>query len=161
MMETPQLEEASGDLTTVPAEAIVNAWNRNLLPWWLLFLHGTAGAIRRAAGGAPFRELARRGRLAPGQAVLTGAGRLPLRGIIHVACIQPWSRSGPALIALAARNAAALAAGQGFASIAMPLLGAGSGGLDPTQVLAILRAALADAPYGGRIILVRYQPPAR
>ncbi|HEY1015818.1 MAG TPA: macro domain-containing protein, partial [Herpetosiphonaceae bacterium] len=98
---------------------------------------------------------------APGQAVLTGPGRLPLRGIIHAACIQPWSRSDPELIALAARNAAALAAAQGFASIAMPLLGAGSGGMDEDEALSILRRALADAPYDGAILLVRYQPPAR
>ncbi|HYF65762.1 MAG TPA: macro domain-containing protein, partial [Herpetosiphonaceae bacterium] len=68
------LEIVSGDLLAQPVEVIVNAWNRNLLPWWLLRPGGVSGAIKRAAGDAPFREVARAGRLRPGAAVLTGAG---------------------------------------------------------------------------------------
>jgi hypothetical protein len=28
-------------------EIIVNAWNRNIIPWWLLLPQGVSGAIKR------------------------------------------------------------------------------------------------------------------
>jgi O-acetyl-ADP-ribose deacetylase (regulator of RNase III) len=73
-----------GDLLDQKADVIVNAWNRNIIPWWLLIPQGVSGAIKRRAGKAPFRELARHGPMALGSAVLTSAGRLPYAGIIHV-----------------------------------------------------------------------------
>ena len=35
-----------GDLLDQDAEVIVNAWNRNVIPWWLLLPQGVAGAIK-------------------------------------------------------------------------------------------------------------------
>src|SRR5262245_9600489 len=99
----------NGDLLDQPVEAIVNAWNRNIIPWWLLRPHGVSGAIKRRAGTAPFRELAGYGPLEPGQAVLTGAGQLPLRAIIHVASITLWGRSSDQMISAATHNALELA----------------------------------------------------
>ena len=57
----------NGDLLDQPVEVIVNAWNRNLIPWWLLLPQGVSGAIKRRGGHEPFRELARKGvlRIAP------------------------------------------------------------------------------------------------
>jgi O-acetyl-ADP-ribose deacetylase len=147
----------SGDLLSQPVEAIVNAWNRNIVPWWLLRPHGVSGAIRRHAGVEPFRELARYGRLAPGQAVVTGAGRLPFRAIIHVAAITLWGRSYAQLIRDAAHNALALARDQGFASLALPVLGSGSGGLSEQRALELMLAALGEQDYAGRVLIVRYR----
>ena len=56
-----------GDLLDQPVEAIVNAWNRNIIPWWLLLPQGVSGAIKRRAGYAPFWEL---GRLMPNANVM-------------------------------------------------------------------------------------------
>ena len=151
------IETLSGDLLDQPVEAIVNAWNRNLIPWWLLRPHGVSGAIKRHAGVEPFRELARYGRLAPGQAVLTGAGRLPFRGIIHVAAITPWGRSNAELIRDAAHNALVLARGRGFTSLALPVLGSGSGGLSEQRALELMLAALGQQDYAGRVLIVRYR----
>ena len=67
---------------------IVNAWNRNLVPWWLLLPQGVSRAIKRRAGTAPFKELRRSGLIPLGNAVRTSAGRLPYKGIIHVAGIN-------------------------------------------------------------------------
>lgn len=53
--------ECEGDLLRQPVEVIVNAWNRNVIPW-LLWRQGVSGAIKREAGTAPFREVARHGR---------------------------------------------------------------------------------------------------
>ena len=46
-----------GDLLDQDVDVIVNAWNRNLIPWWLLLPQGVSGAIKRLAGLRPFREL--------------------------------------------------------------------------------------------------------
>ncbi len=34
-----------GDLLEQRVDAIVNAWNRNVIPWWLLLPQGVSGAI--------------------------------------------------------------------------------------------------------------------
>ncbi|MFL5806534.1 MAG: macro domain-containing protein [Roseiflexaceae bacterium] len=151
------IETLSGDLLDQPIEAIVNAWNRNLIPWWLLRPHGVSGAIKRHAGVEPFRELARYGPLALGQAVLTGAGRLPFRAIIHVAAITLWGRSSDEIIRAAVRNALALARDQAFASLAFPVLGSGSGGVHEQQALESMLAALGEQDYAGRVLIVRYR----
>jgi O-acetyl-ADP-ribose deacetylase len=52
-----------GDLLDQDVDAIVNPWNRNLFPWWLLLPQGVSGAIKRRAGLGPFRELRRYGLL--------------------------------------------------------------------------------------------------
>jgi O-acetyl-ADP-ribose deacetylase (regulator of RNase III) len=53
------VEVVEGDLLDQQVEVIVNAWNRNVIPWWLLIPQGVSGAIKRRGGVGPFRELAR------------------------------------------------------------------------------------------------------
>jgi O-acetyl-ADP-ribose deacetylase (regulator of RNase III) len=149
----------AGDLLDQDVEAIVNAWNRNVIPWWLLWPQGVSGAIRRRAGTAPFRELARAGPIPLGGAVMTGAGRLPFRAIIHVAGINLlWLPSARATRD-AVRNALALAATAGFRSIAFPLIGAGVGGLAPEKVLELMQDEARQSAYTGQVRFVRYAPP--
>src|SRR5271166_4673352 len=81
------------DLLDQDVDVIVNAWNRNIIPWWLLLPQGVSGAIKRRAGYAPFRELGRMGPVPLGGAVETTAGRLPHKAIIHVAGINMLWRS--------------------------------------------------------------------
>ena len=45
----PTIEVVQGDLLEQPVEAIVNPWNRNIIPWWLLLPQGVSGAIKRRA----------------------------------------------------------------------------------------------------------------
>jgi O-acetyl-ADP-ribose deacetylase (regulator of RNase III) len=78
----------NGDLLDQDVEVIVNSWNRNIIPWWLLIPQGVSGAIKRKGGLQPFLEVARAGPIPLGDAVLTSAGRLPFKGIIHVAGIN-------------------------------------------------------------------------
>jgi hypothetical protein len=44
---TPEI--VTGDLLDQTVEVIVNAWNRNLIPWWLLLPQGVSGAIESTA----------------------------------------------------------------------------------------------------------------
>ena len=82
-----------GDLLGQKVDAIVNPWNRNIIPWWLLLPQGVSGAIKRHAGVEPFREVGRHGPIPLGGAVMTGAGRLEYRAIIHVAGINMFWRA--------------------------------------------------------------------
>ena len=119
-------------------DVIVNAWNRNVLPWWLLVPQGVSGAIKRRAGLAPFRELRKHGAIPLGGAVVTSAGRLPFKAMIHVAGIDLLWRSSVRSILDSVRNALALADARGFRSIALPLIGAGSGGGNEKAIEAMI-----------------------
>src|SRR3954470_19626700 len=129
---------AEGDLLDQNVDVIVNAWNRNIIPWWLLLPQGVSGAIKRRAGIVPFKEVAKHGPIPLGGAVLTSAGRLPFKGIIHVAGINMLWRASERSIRDSVRNALKLALDHGFRSIAFPLIGAGSGGFDPERARAMM-----------------------
>ncbi len=151
-----QLEIRPGDLLQQPVEVIVNAWNQNWLPWWLLRPHGISGAIKRAAGAAPFREVARHGRLELGAAILTSAGRLPYRGIIHVATITPLGRSSDQIIRAAVAQTMALVAAHGFESVGFPVLGSGSGQVDVQHALDVMQQSLQAIDYAGKVVIAVY-----
>lgn len=144
-----------GDLLDQNVEAIVNPWNCNLVPWWLLLPHGVAGAIRKRAGSRPFRELARAGLLRPGSAAVTSAGRLNFRGVIHVAGLNVFWCSSEAIVRDCVRNALAVASSRSYASVALPLIGSGVGGLHPDRVERIIvdEARLSD--FTGSVVVVR------
>lgn len=154
------LRIVDGDLLDQDVEVIVNAWNRNVVPWWLLLPQGVSKAIKKRAGLAPFKELARMGPIPLGGAVETSAGQLPFRAIIHVAGINLLWRSSEPSIRDAVRNALALAQRKGYRSIAFPLIGAGSGGGDPANVLEIMRKELQAVEYDGLVRVVRYRQAA-
>ena len=156
-----QLRVVEGDLLDQPVEAIVNQWNRNVIPWWLLLPQGVSGAIKRRAGYAPFRELAKAGSIPLGGAVETGAGRLPYKAIIHVAGISLLWRSSEQAIRGAVRNAMKIAVEHGYRSIAFPLIGAGTGGFKPERAQAIIEDELASIPFDGEVRIVRYCQPDR
>jgi O-acetyl-ADP-ribose deacetylase (regulator of RNase III) len=155
----PRLRVCHGDLLEQPVEVIVNAWNRNFIPWWLLLPQGVSGAIKKRAGYAPFRELARAGVLPLGGAVVTSAGRLPFRAIIHVAGIGWLWTSSEESIRTSVQNALRLAAQHGFRSIAFPFIGAGTGGTRADHVQTLMTDEFQRSTYPGEIILVRYSKP--
>jgi O-acetyl-ADP-ribose deacetylase (regulator of RNase III) len=147
-----------GDLLDQRVDAIVNAWNRNIIPWWLLLPQGVSGAIKRRAGYQPFRELARVGPMPLGTAVVTSAGRLPYKGIIHVAGINMLWRASERSIRDSVDNALARAREHGFHSVAFPVIGAGSGGFDEARALEVMRTALGAGVGELEVTVVRYRP---
>ena len=154
----PSLDIVDGDLLDQDVEVIVNAWNRNIIPWWLLIPQGISGAIKRRGGYEPFRELARLGAIPLGAAVLTGAGKLPFKAIIHVAGISMLWRSSESSIRASVANALLLADKHGFRSVGMPLIGAGTGGGNQQVVQAMIEREIANASYAGHVVLVRHVP---
>jgi O-acetyl-ADP-ribose deacetylase len=151
------LRIVEGDLLDQPVDAIVNAWNRNIIPWWLLIPQGVSGAIKRRGGLAPFREVARAGAMPLGSAVVTSAGRLPFKGIIHVAGINMLWRASERSIRDSVRNALLRAKEHDFRSVAFPTIGAGSGGFDEAKSLALMQAELQTARTDIAITVVRFR----
>lgn len=67
------VELIQGDIFEHESECMVNAWNRNFIPWFLLLSHGISGQLKKKAGYKPFNELLNKGILKSGDAVLTVA----------------------------------------------------------------------------------------
>ena len=146
-----------GDLLDQPVESIVNAWNRNIISWWLLLPQGVSGAIKKRGGYQPFRELGRMGPIPLGGAVHTSGGRLPYRVLIHVAGINMFWRASRRSIQDSVRNAMALAERLGIRSLAFPVIGAGSGGFNAEQAEQIMLETFAGIESDIDVTLVRYR----
>lgn len=155
-MVSMRLVSVTGNLLEQDVEVIVNAWNRNIIPWWLLLPQGVSGAIKRRAGYQPFLELGCRAPIPLGGAVETCAGRLPFRAIIHVAGIDLLWRSSEAAIRDCVRNALAIARNQGYRSIAFPIIGSGTGGFAPNRALEIMLGEARLSSYDGEVRIVQY-----
>ena len=147
-----------GDLLDQKVQAIVNAWNRNTIPWRLLLPLGVSGAIKRRGGTEPFCELRRYGRMALGEAVVTGAGRLPYKGIVHVAGIDDLWRGSEKATRLSVRNAVLQTERAGFTSLALPLIGSGSWGLSERRAEAAILDELSRIESAVAVTVVRFVP---
>jgi O-acetyl-ADP-ribose deacetylase len=146
-----------GDLLEQRVEVVVNAWNRNIIPWWLLLPQGVSGAIKKHGGFSPFIEVGRYGAIPLGKAVITSAGKLPYKAIIHVAGISMLWRASPYSIQESVRSAVALVNQHQFQSVAFPIIGAGSGGFREESALELMQSALASEMTDAQVLFVRYR----
>jgi O-acetyl-ADP-ribose deacetylase (regulator of RNase III) len=127
-----------GDITKIPADAIVNAANSSLAGGG-----GVDGAIHRAGGPAVMADLERRygrGRHCPtGSAVVSAAGNLPARWVIHA--VGPIWRGGtagePEFLASAYRTSLRLAAELGATTVSFPSISTGVYGYPVDQAARI------------------------
>ena len=117
-----EVEIVNGNIVEADTDVIVNAWNRNIIPWFLLIPMGVSGAIKKQGGFKPFNELLKFGPIPLGEARLTSAGRLPFQAIIHVAGINMLWRSSEYSIRKSVSSAMELASRQGFKSITFPII---------------------------------------
>jgi O-acetyl-ADP-ribose deacetylase (regulator of RNase III) len=153
-----RIELVRGDITRQDTHAIVNAANSSLLGGG-----GVDGAIHRAGGPSILEECrairARRGPLPAGEAVITTAGRLPARHVIHT--VGPvWQGGGagePDTLARCYASCLALAAAHGIRTITFPSISTGAYGY-PIRDAAIvaLRAVSQALAAGAPIALVRW-----
>jgi O-acetyl-ADP-ribose deacetylase (regulator of RNase III) len=146
-----------GDLLDQDVEVIVNAWNRNIIPWWLLIPQGVSGAIKRRAGYQPFHELGRHGPIPLGGAVMTSAGRLPFKAIIHVAGISILWRSSKKSIQGSVVSAMSIVNEHRFKSVAFPVIGAGTGGFGENGALQLMIDAFRTLNSFASVTVVRYR----
>ena len=121
------IRAVKGDITKIEVDALVNATNRQLIPGG-----GVDGAIH-AAGGREIAEETReirreRGVMQTGSAVITTAGRLPARHVIHT--VGPiWGEQSEyeavQLLAACYRNSLDLASTHHCESVAFPNISTG------------------------------------
>jgi O-acetyl-ADP-ribose deacetylase (regulator of RNase III) len=153
----PVIRIVEGDLLDQNVDVIVNAWNRNIIPWRLLLPQGISGAIKRRGGYEPFREIAKYGVIPLGGAVHTTAGKLPFRGIIHVAGINMFWFATEYSIRRSVRSALALAKEKNYCSVGFPLIGAGTGGVSKQKALDMIREEIELSDFEGEAVIVKFK----
>ncbi|MBN1443988.1 MAG: macro domain-containing protein [Planctomycetes bacterium] len=136
------IECVQGNIASQPdVDAVVNAANAALRMGG-----GVAGAIHRAAGPGLEEECRPLAPIRPGEAVMTGAHRLPNRHVIH--CLGPvYGRDEPAaeLLASCYRSALDLADGGGLRSVAFPAISTGAFGYPAEQAARIALGAVIES----------------
>lgn len=138
------IELVEGDITQFAADAIVNAANSKLVGGG-----GVDGAIHRVGGPAIMAELdtirARSGYCPAGQAVVTAAGDLPARWVIHA--VGPVYRGGDhgerELLTSCYEVSLRLASEKGATSIAFPAISAGVYGYPLAEAAEVAVGAVA------------------
>lgn len=147
------IECVQGDITGQhDIDVIVNAANAQLRAGG-----GVAGAIHAAAGPELEAETRPLAPILPGEAVITGAHRLPNRRIIH--CLGPvYGRDEPAAALLAScfRDALLLADEHGMRSIAFPAISTGSFGYPVEDAARVaMRTLVEEIPRLRSISMIR------
>ncbi|WP_440709502.1 O-acetyl-ADP-ribose deacetylase [Herbiconiux sp. YIM B11900] len=155
---THSLSARQADITTVEADAIVNAANSSLLGGG-----GVDGAVHRRGGPsilAECREL-RRTRfpegMPAGEAVATTAGDLPARWVIHtVGPVYSAREDRSAVLASAYRRSLEVATELGAASVAFPAVSAGVYGWPAASAARIAVDTVRASPYPGEVGFVLF-----
>ena len=140
-----RVELWNGDICDLEVDAIVNAANVSL---WMST--GVGGAIKRAGGDAIEFAAIRQGPVELGDAIVTPAGALAARYVIHAVSLDRDRRTSGTAIEGAVRSAFGRAREIGLASLAFPALGTGVGGfpLEESARITIetVRDELARSP---------------
>lgn len=122
-IKNTEIKVVMGDITALRADAIVNAANNKLVMGG-----GVAGAIKRKGGKIIEDEAVKKGPIKIGEAVATGAGKLPAKYVIHAATMGMDFKTDEIKIRNACRSALNLAKELKISSIVFPALGCGTGG---------------------------------
>ncbi|HXV59546.1 MAG TPA: macro domain-containing protein [Vicinamibacteria bacterium] len=133
-----------GDIATVQADVLVNAANTQLHMGG-----GVAAALRSRGGIEIHQEAIRQAPAALGTVVRTHAGRLSARFVYHAVVIDYDVSKGTSAsdVATVMRNILAQAASDEVKSLALPLFGAGVGGL---SIETSLETILDEIEQGSR-----------
>jgi O-acetyl-ADP-ribose deacetylase (regulator of RNase III) len=136
------VECITGDITRQPdLEAITNAANAQLR-----IGGGVAGAIHRAAGPQLDEECRPLAPIAPGDAVITGAGDLPNRYVVHtLGPVYGHDRPEAQLLAMCYRNSLMRAEEKGLTSIGFPAISTGAFGYPMADAAKLAMETMRDS----------------
>jgi len=140
-----KIELIKDDITKIKADAIVNAANSSLMGGG-----GVDGAIHRIGGPAILEEcrkiIAKQGSCKTGEAVITTAGNLPAKFVIHT--VGPiWNgdkKNEAVLLANCYQNSLKLAIENNLSSIAFPNISTGIYGYPKKEAAEIAVGTVAD-----------------
>lgn len=135
------VELVRGDITAQEVDAIVNAANTALIGGG-----GVDGAIHSKGGPSIMQECRRIGGCPTGKTVITNAGKLPARKVLHT--VGPVWRGGgngePKLLASCYRTALTLARDNGLNSVAFSSISTGVYGYPVNEAAAIALNTIFD-----------------
>ena len=151
-----EIEIIEGDILDQDVEVIVNTWNRNIIPWWILLPQGVSGAIKKRAGYKPFKEVAKFGPIPLGDARETSSGNLEFKSIIHAAGINMFWFATEKSISDSVKNVMKIVNQKGYKSVAFPIIGAGSGNRDLGWSLEIMKNTLKGIESEAKVKVVKY-----
>src|SRR5439155_11398330 len=134
-----RIELWNGDICELEVDAIVNAANLSL---WMST--GVGGEIKRAGGDAIEFAAVRQAPVALGEAVVTPAGRLAARMVIHAVSLDRDRRTNAETIDRAVRSAMARARELRLATVAFPAMGTGVGGFPLDEAARVTVRAVRD-----------------
>jgi O-acetyl-ADP-ribose deacetylase (regulator of RNase III) len=150
-----EIEVLKGDITEAATEAIVNAANNHL---WMGA--GVAGAIKRKGGIEIEQEAVSKGPIKVGEAVITGAGRLKAKYVIHAAGMGQDLQTDAQKVREATQNSLRLAESHKISSIAFPAIGTGVGGFSVEVCAEIMVSEAASflqkSKYLRKVMLVLF-----
>ena len=121
-IKNTEIKIIKGDITELKVDAIVNAANNKLVMGG-----GVAGAIKRKGGQIIEDEAVKKAPIKIGEAVVTSAGNLLTKYIIHAATMDMSFKTDEIKIRDSARNSLKVAQELKISSIAFPALGCGTG----------------------------------
>jgi len=139
-----QLELVEGDITELTVDAIVNPANQDLK-----LGSGVAGSIRDKGGPSIQKECNRIGGTPVGTAVITGAGDLPHKHVIHAVGPRMGDGDEDRKLAAAVRSSLALADRHGLASVAVPAISTGNFGFPVNRCARVTLTEIHRYMQGG------------
>lgn len=154
-----KIEVYQGDITQLELDALVNAANNRL---WMG--GGVAGALKRVGGKEIEDEAVKKGPIPVGEAVVTGAGKLKARYIIHAAVMGQDLKTDAEKIRQATRNSLLRGDELDIKSLAFPALGTGVGGFPLDECARIMISEVRQYSAGetglNRVVFVLFDQPA-
>jgi len=147
-----KIEVIKGDITQSDCAAIVNAANNK---FWMG--SGVAGAIKKAGGEVIEQEAVKKGPVMPGDAIFTGAGKLPFKIVIHAAVMGQDLKTNDKYIRQATLACLNIAEKQNIESLAFPAFGTGVGGFPmPACAHIMVTAVRGYEPHSQTITRVQF-----
>ncbi len=134
-----RIELWNGDICDLEVDAIVNPANLSL---WMAT--GVGGALKRAGGDAIEFAAVRQAPVPLGGAIVTTAGKLAAKAVIHAVSLDHDRRTSAPVIEAATRSAMARAREIGATSVAFPALGTGVGGFPLAEAARITVETVRD-----------------